>query len=666
MAKSAVVRVIAETQQYDRSIDNAAKKLQRFGKDGLGSLMDLAGGWGKLVPAIGAAVGAHNLFNKALQSSQALDEAFARAQAAVNTAVDNFFVAITSGNWTSFNEGLDAVITKAANAASALDQLGNSVLSLGVVNAKEGLDLQKAMTRLKGAEKGTEEYKEALEDAKKAVENMNAATGVVQSDQWRAIAAQVASWTSLSEQEIDFNWVLKAQTLDASEERDREKERAAANAKAYQEEYSKLQREFYTTKVAPTALGAGLATSELREGKTAEDYAERLKALNAQYGESIVLNTLLQEKKDQELEGLDNLMVAYYGNAKAIESYRTQLARLEKGVDDENPLKKLIPTNSTKAVEMSLADVREELERIKATDGPIIDANGQSISRLQELIKAAQKAANEAVGTGAQAEAQSVANELQRILDERTFQVKIHVSAIEGDLTNMVTARSSGAAGIEASPIASGLDAAAKNMDTSGIEEVDEKTQNACRTMKEFSDFQKGALMTGVNQLTGAFSTLGDAIGGVEGSIISLIAQMAQEVIQGAATIASLTAQSAKYKEEASDAALAAGGKAMEAHSWIPFVGVAMGVGMVATIISTLSNMPKFAEGGLVNSPTVGLFGEAGPEAVIPLDRLEKMMDDRRGRRDEGWNGRVEFVIKDTELVGILKKHDSRAARVRT
>ena len=172
--------------------------------------------------------------------------------------------------------------------------------------------------------------------------------------------------------------------------------------------------------------------------------------------------------------------------------------------------------------------------------------------------------------------------------------------------------------------------------------------------------------MTGVNQLTGAFSTLGDAIGGVEGSIISLIAQMAQEVIQGAATIASLTAQSAKYKEEASDAALAAGGKAMEAHSWIPFVGVAMGVGMVATIIATLSNMPKFAEGGLVNSPTVGLFGEAGPEAVIPLDRLEKMMDDRRGRRDEGWNGRVEFVIKDTELVGILKKHDSRAARVRT
>lgn len=32
--------------------------------------------------------------------------------------------------------------------------------------------------------------------------------------------------------------------------------------------------------------------------------------------------------------------------------------------------------------------------------------------------------------------------------------------------------------------------------------------------------------------------------------------------------------------------------------------------------------IPKFAEGGIVTGPTLGLLGEAGPEAVIPLDRL--------------------------------------------
>jgi hypothetical protein len=37
------------------------------------------------------------------------------------------------------------------------------------------------------------------------------------------------------------------------------------------------------------------------------------------------------------------------------------------------------------------------------------------------------------------------------------------------------------------------------------------------------------------------------------------------------------------------------------------------------------SGMPQFAEGGIVTGPMVGLVGEAGPEAIIPLDRLGKM-----------------------------------------
>lgn len=36
--------------------------------------------------------------------------------------------------------------------------------------------------------------------------------------------------------------------------------------------------------------------------------------------------------------------------------------------------------------------------------------------------------------------------------------------------------------------------------------------------------------------------------------------------------------------------------------------------------------IPKFAEGGIVTGPTVGLIGEAGPEAVIPLNRAGGMM----------------------------------------
>jgi hypothetical protein len=34
-------------------------------------------------------------------------------------------------------------------------------------------------------------------------------------------------------------------------------------------------------------------------------------------------------------------------------------------------------------------------------------------------------------------------------------------------------------------------------------------------------------------------------------------------------------------------------------------------------------NIPRLAEGGIVSSPTLALIGEAGPEAVVPLDRMQ-------------------------------------------
>lgn len=49
-------------------------------------------------------------------------------------------------------------------------------------------------------------------------------------------------------------------------------------------------------------------------------------------------------------------------------------------------------------------------------------------------------------------------------------------------------------------------------------------------------------------------------------------------------------------------------------------------------VIGGMLNLPKtvtFAEGGIVNSPTFGVFGEAGPEALIPLGR---------GSRERGLN----------------------------
>lgn len=43
-------------------------------------------------------------------------------------------------------------------------------------------------------------------------------------------------------------------------------------------------------------------------------------------------------------------------------------------------------------------------------------------------------------------------------------------------------------------------------------------------------------------------------------------------------------------------------------------------------IFSSLSGLPKFAEGGIVTGTTLGIIGEAGTEAIIPLDRIGEVL----------------------------------------
>jgi hypothetical protein len=58
-------------------------------------------------------------------------------------------------------------------------------------------------------------------------------------------------------------------------------------------------------------------------------------------------------------------------------------------------------------------------------------------------------------------------------------------------------------------------------------------------------------------------------------------------------------------------------------------VALAVGVALIATG-SLLKNIkfdvPKLAQGGIATGPTLGIFGEAGKEAIIPLDKLPEML----------------------------------------
>lgn len=66
----------------------------------------------------------------------------------------------------------------------------------------------------------------------------------------------------------------------------------------------------------------------------------------------------------------------------------------------------------------------------------------------------------------------------------------------------------------------------------------------------------------------------------------------------------------------------------MAAYAGIPFFGLGLGasqtVSMEFIFAGFTAKAIALAHGGLVERPTLALIGEAGPEAVIPLDKAKR------------------------------------------
>jgi len=83
------------------------------------------------------------------------------------------------------------------------------------------------------------------------------------------------------------------------------------------------------------------------------------------------------------------------------------------------------------------------------------------------------------------------------------------------------------------------------------------------------------------------------------------------------------------------------------------------------TAFSALSGIPKFANGGIVSSPTLGLMGEypgarSNPEVIAPLDKLKSMI----GGGQTNVNITGGFKLEGQDLVLALQRADRNRTRI--
>ncbi len=85
-------------------------------------------------------------------------------------------------------------------------------------------------------------------------------------------------------------------------------------------------------------------------------------------------------------------------------------------------------------------------------------------------------------------------------------------------------------------------------------------------------------------------------------------------------------------------------------------------------MLALMFSLPKFAKGGVIYGPTLGLMGEYSgasnnPEVVAPLSKLKGLLADEV--MSSGTGGRVKFRIEGRDLVGLLNKENNWRSRVK-
>lgn len=594
--KQSVVTMVAETRQYDKGIDDAAKKLRDFGKNGLSSLEPLFGAWGKLVPAVAAAAGGVKTFNKIIDSTQTLTDSYATIQRQLNSSIDTFFNSIARGDFSNFINNLKSVTKYAKDAYLALDDLG----TFNIFKGGELADIDAERARL------TAEIK----SGNRAVRTQNA------DGTW---SAEIVKMTKA---EVE---AARKQL----EEYDRQRLNiVASGVEKETRAYNDLLKQY---------IGEGGFKGSEQELQSAIDYY--LRGYTNYSEASRKLEELNKKIADNQIKTMGAAGTSSSGAVQSV--VKTIDNETAKAIKNSEEYK-----NLTAIVELGDQKLEEAMQHRVA-----------AAALNQEMNRALQKDAKTAAAGGKSSLATAVSEDIvQRDLDLPFERMKNAILGANEALAQMADQLDE-IDDIELIPEA----------DVEKWTKQQEALKNNTIKLKtSWDNLQDSMQQKAIGEIADAFSTLGSAIGGTEGAVLSFVGSMVQQATQSIATIASLKAQEEEHKANMTAALGDAAAQTMSAHSWIPFVGVAMGVGMVATLVSTLMSLPKFANGGIVggNDHNDGILARVSSgEMILNQSQQANLMQLLNGEGGTSEGRVVEFKIRDSELVGILNQFNAKSSR---
>lgn len=612
-------RLLLDTKNFDANLNSSKNSVNSY----QGSVTNMAKTAGagilKFAGAFGVAMGASEAFTKTINSSQTTGDAWVKMQDQMKASVDSFFASIAMGNFDGFLSNLQNVIDKAGDLSVALDNLGTKTLfnnsQVDDLNTRYQLEINAAKAR----NISDEERNKHLQNARGILIEMatlqkSLATANIDTS-YTAMQADIAKQ--------GFNRNISREVWDYLI---KDSNRADIESKAgkYKSTVSSYENRIENSKVYSAAAGEMVSTKE----------TDRLR---------------------RELNKYKNSAEGKFGEmtAKFIELADDETSTIGKALQMRKTANALKVSVSQKELEIANADAKingsynsqNGGKNGKGSKGDNALSPIGSIAEIDAKLSKLNKELIEATTTQARIAVQTTISELEA----RKVKLKFEAKYGESNLPNVSDDKIAGVlnGGTNKTPGSKGLDvknikkikAPISNKDVDVLEKYQDNLYGISNAMSFMAGTVENGAASWLNWGASLLSSVAQAIPAIRSLIPALAAKTAGEAASSAAQI--------------------------------PLVGWLAAGGAAMSIISLFASLPKFANGGVIQSGST--FGDmnlarvnAGEMILNPMQQgnLFRLLDGG-GNTSPNVGGEVSFRIKGKDLEGVLQNCNSQKKRIR-
>lgn len=354
-----VTRLKLDDKQFNDNIKKSKQQMQQFQNAGKAVATSLK----TFTIALVGVQTAAEAFNKLIRSSQGISDEYDKVMRGVTTSVDEFFTALSTGDFTTFQMGLSGIITKAREAQAALDKLGNATMSYSYFDSKYSAELEDAINKAKDLKLSQAERDAAKITAQTIIGKQEEITKELSKSIKNALSNVMTEGNLLdasSVGKVDLEDIL---LLDITAKGEENKNKLAALYEEYKKIAIQKEKEFTTRHVDVTADGARVFIDEVDK----DGYLRAMQPINQQYKQAILYNEILVKKGDDWLQNTITMAQQLDNSNRKLTEMKNKMLEISnqdisKVTNTTIKIEPEMPEGSLAQIEQEIADTKAKIK----------------------------------------------------------------------------------------------------------------------------------------------------------------------------------------------------------------------------------------------------------------------------------------------------------------